>query len=404
MKKIHIDNDNNWATPPYFYRKLDERFDFDFDPCPYNDGELEFDGLEIEWGNNLFVNFFNGNFVEWKNYNAQSAKSINIHQILHQEPIDQEGIYHNVKNVSLIEIANEIGIKEKKKENLLKDTNWKSLGCNDALSAKLLNHLKKIILILTKDAKLDIHQTVKCVQERHQEKQWLKEERIQIQQALLRVIKLSIENQKEGDINITKEIESEIINVDQKFFNGQNLTGKSASYIFQTNVSIVDQKNFLLKTILFLYQMIIAQEQYQQTSFPPALDATVLKITKTLMNGHLMNHLKELGSISIRLNHKASIFVNPPYSRKLKELFVKKGIEEANKGKLCVFLLPVSTSTALFHDYIVPNASEIMLVRGRLKFGKIDKDGNFYLPLNKHGKVSGGTKDSMVIVFDGRNS
>lgn len=56
MKKIHINNDNNWATPPYFYRKLDERFNFDFDPCPYNEGELKFDGLEIEWGNRNFVN------------------------------------------------------------------------------------------------------------------------------------------------------------------------------------------------------------------------------------------------------------------------------------------------------------------------------------------------------------
>ena len=402
MRKIHINNDDNYATPPDFYEELDKRFNFDFDPCPYCEGEVV-DGLSIEWGNNLFINFFSGNFVEWKKYNAQSAKSTNIHQILHQEPIDQEVINHNVKNVTLIEIANEIGIKEKKKENLLKDTSWKSLDCNDALSAKLLSHLKKIIFTLTKDANLDIHQTVKCVQEKHQEKQWLKEERIQTQQALLKVIKLSIENQKEGEINITKEIESEIINVDQKFFNGQNLTGKSASYIFQTNVSIVDQKNFLLKTILSLYQMMLVQEQCQRTLFHPVLDATVLKTTETLMSGHLMNHLKELGSISIRLNHKASIFVNPPYSRKLKEAFVIKGVEEMKKGKLCVFLIPVSTSTALFHDWIKPNATEIEFIRGRIKFGKLDKNGNFYLPLNKHGKTQSGTKDSMVVVFDGRS-
>src|SRR5690554_5013330 len=44
-------------------------------------------------------------------------------------------------------------------------------------------------------------------------------------------------------------------------------------------------------------------------------------------------------------------YINPPYSRKLKEAFVKKAIEEANKGKLCVMLLPVSTSTKLFHDH-----------------------------------------------------
>lgn len=98
-----------------------------------------------------------------------------------------------------------------------------------------------------------------------------------------------------------------------------------------------------------------------------------------------------------------SNFVNPPYSRRLKEAFVKKGIEESKKGKLCVFLIPVSTSTALFHDYIKPNATSIEFVRGRIKFGKIDSSGNFYLPLNNRGKVQSGTKDSMIVVFDGRN-
>jgi len=95
-------------------------------------------------------------------------------------------------------------------------------------------------------------------------------------------------------------------------------------------------------------------------------------------------------------------FVNPPYSQKLKEAFVKKGIEESKKGKLCVFLLPVSTSTKLFHDHIKPNATEIIFIEGRIKFGKLDENGNFYYPKNSKGKVSSGTKDSMLVVFDGR--
>ena len=95
-------------------------------------------------------------------------------------------------------------------------------------------------------------------------------------------------------------------------------------------------------------------------------------------------------------------YVNPPYSQKLKEQFVMKGIEEMKKGKLCVFLIPVSTSTKLFHDYIKPNATSIEFVRGRIKFGKIDSNGEFYYPLNKNGKTQSGTKDSMVVIFDGR--
>ena len=98
-----------------------------------------------------------------------------------------------------------------------------------------------------------------------------------------------------------------------------------------------------------------------------------------------------------------SNFINPPYSQKIKEEFVKKGIEEMRKGKVCVFLIPVSTSTKLFHKYIKPNATEIDFIEGRIKFGKLDANGNFYLPLNAKGKTQSGTKDSMVVVFDGRS-
>ena len=56
MKKIHINNDDNYATPPKLYEELNKRFNFDFDPCPYNEGEIINDGLKIEWGNSNFVN------------------------------------------------------------------------------------------------------------------------------------------------------------------------------------------------------------------------------------------------------------------------------------------------------------------------------------------------------------
>lgn len=85
-------------------------------------------------------------------------------------------------------------------------------------------------------------------------------------------------------------------------------------------------------------------------------------------------------------------FINPPYSRKLKDAFVKKAIEESNKGKLCVMLLPVSTSTVLFHDYIQPNADEIRFVRGRIKFIGINTFGK---------KVTNkpAMHDSMIVIF-----
>lgn len=112
----------------------------------------------------------------------------------------------------------------------------------------------------------------------------------------------------------------------------------------------------------------------------------------------------EITNNGLKIEWGNSNYINPPYSQKLKEQFIIKGIEEMKKGKLCVFLIPVSTSTKLFHDYIKPNATSIEFIKGRIKFGKLDKQGIFYLPLNKNGKTQSGTKDSMLVIFDGRKS
>ena len=85
-------------------------------------------------------------------------------------------------------------------------------------------------------------------------------------------------------------------------------------------------------------------------------------------------------------------FVNPPYSRKLKEEFVKKAILESKKGKLCVLLLPVSTSTVLFHDYILPNKKEIRFVRGRLQFAGVNTKGLYVDNVDA-------MHDSMIVIF-----
>ena len=85
-------------------------------------------------------------------------------------------------------------------------------------------------------------------------------------------------------------------------------------------------------------------------------------------------------------------FVNPPYSRKLKEAFILKAIEQSKKGKLCVMLLPVSTSTKIFHDHILPNNKEIRFIRRRLKFSGYNTKGEYVD--NKCGM-----HDSMLVIF-----
>ncbi len=88
-------------------------------------------------------------------------------------------------------------------------------------------------------------------------------------------------------------------------------------------------------------------------------------------------------------------FINPPYNRKDKEAFIKKAVDESKKGKLCVMLLPVSTSTKIFHEVILPNKKEIRFIKGRIKFLGINTFGEYV-------ENKTGMHDSMLVIFDGR--
>lgn len=88
-----------------------------------------------------------------------------------------------------------------------------------------------------------------------------------------------------------------------------------------------------------------------------------------------------------------STFCNPPYSKGLKPLFINKAVQESKKGKRVVLLLPVSTSTKLFHDIILPNISEpIRFVKGRIRFKGYDSWGNYT-------ESKSPMHDSMIVIF-----
>ena len=95
----------------------------------------------------------------------------------------------------------------------------------------------------------------------------------------------------------------------------------------------------------------------------------------------------------LKIEWKKVNYINPPYSRKLKEAFILKAFEESKKGKICIMLLPVSTSTKIFHEIIYPNA-EIRFLRGRVKFSGIN---------TKRERVTNktGQHDSMLVIFRG---
>ena len=84
-------------------------------------------------------------------------------------------------------------------------------------------------------------------------------------------------------------------------------------------------------------------------------------------------------------------YINPPYNRKDKEAFIRKAYEESLKGKVCIMLIPVSTSTKIFHEVIYPNA-EIRFLKGRVKFKGYNSRGEYVD--NKCGQ-----HDSMIVIF-----
>ena len=106
-----------------------------------------------------------------------------------------------------------------------------------------------------------------------------------------------------------------------------------------------------------------------------------------------------------------SNWINPPYSAALKKAFVEKALQES-RNSVCVLLLPVSTSTILFHNIILPYAKEIRFVQKRIPFIGVNTKGEYVnwhlepivptpVPTGVHVKNSG-MHDSMIVIFDGR--
>lgn len=78
-------------------------------------------------------------------------------------------------------------------------------------------------------------------------------------------------------------------------------------------------------------------------------------------------------------------FVNPPYNEVKK--WLEKSLDEWRKGKTVVLLLPSRTGTKWFHRYVLPFASDVRFIRGRLKFDDQNNSAPF---------------DSMIIVYGGK--
>lgn len=74
----------------------------------------------------------------------------------------------------------------------------------------------------------------------------------------------------------------------------------------------------------------------------------------------------------LRQTWSGTCWMNPPYDHRL-ELWLRKAFESARAGEATVVaLLPARTSSRWWHEVVLPSASEIRFVRGRLRFGSIN--------------------------------
>lgn len=86
------------------------------------------------------------------------------------------------------------------------------------------------------------------------------------------------------------------------------------------------------------------------------------------------------------------VFVNPPYGREIGK-WVKKCFEERERAEVIVMLIPSRTDTRYFHNWIY-GKSEIIFLKGRLKFVDLDYDGK-----EEDRKMSPAPFPSMLVIF-----
>ena len=118
------------------------------------------------------------------------------------------------------------------------------------------------------------------------------------------------------------------------------------------------------------------------------LDAAALKHTALLDSYYGPDHENGSRTDALALEdwEGQTIFVNPPYGRKVGD-WVKKGWEESLKGKTVVMLVMACTDTIWWHNWAW-QADQIRLMKGRVPFRR--EDGS---------KASSAPKGSAILVF-----
>ena len=87
-------------------------------------------------------------------------------------------------------------------------------------------------------------------------------------------------------------------------------------------------------------------------------------------------------------------WMNPPYGRVIKDWVEKAYKATLGEAETVVCLLPARTDTAWWHEFVIPHASEIRFLRGRVKFSNAKAGAPFPSAIVVFKKFTQGEKDS----------
>lgn len=345
--KFHVGNGEDgkhyWLTPPDLYARLDAEFTFDFDPCPYPLPE-GFDGLTCEWGETLLLDI-----SECASDVLCVTSSLTV-PCSDADRTDQGNGSLHAANACARDPTAKAQL-ELLQEGRQSARRFWPLVSGDAVDARLSKHLTLLILLVSDATGQATRPIVGSACATTPKRKWrdgaptlLKDLRSLLQKNGTALLNLGERPDESKALSLITAVETFLST-------GPCVHGLNAKHTLETSVPIADHREFLLKTISFLYRTLRALELSDQTSFRPVASATVGRETLIRLPGatRLWSSASQPTSqVFLRLSERASVYCNPPFGsimhqgkKKGPTAWVRKAIIEWQKGKRVVLVYPV---------------------------------------------------------------
>ena len=94
----------------------------------------------------------------------------------------------------------------------------------------------------------------------------------------------------------------------------------------------------------------------------------------------------------LKQSWRGTCWMNPPYGRVIKDWVEKAYKSTLENAETVVCLLPARTDTAWWHEFVIPHASEVRFLRGRIKFSNAKAGAPFPSAIVVFKKIKQGEK------------